>query len=83
MKGRKNRKKQTIRRPQTVEEFFAMSKADQDRWRNVDQVVAEMRNGASLPQASRKFGLNPRTVVKQGGPALRKPQEWTLGGQEP
>jgi hypothetical protein len=58
--------------PRTLEEFFAMSERDQEFWGNVAQVVTEVREGASLRQASRKFDLNPRTVPQLAGPALRK-----------
>jgi hypothetical protein len=58
--------------PRTVEEFFAMSARDQERWKNVDQTVTEVRAGASLRQASRKFGLDPRTVRRLVPSAFRK-----------
>jgi hypothetical protein len=59
-------------RLQTVEEFFAMPERDQELWKNVTQAITEVRAGASLPQASRKFGLDPRTVRRLARPALRK-----------
>jgi hypothetical protein len=58
--------------PQSVEEFFAMSEQDQDLWKNGVQVVTEVRVGASLRQASRKFGLDPRKVLHLVRSALRK-----------
>jgi hypothetical protein len=58
--------------PQTVEEFFALSEPHQDLWNNIAQVVTEVRVGASLRQASRKFDLNPRKVSQLARPALRK-----------
>jgi hypothetical protein len=58
--------------PRTVEEFFALSERDQERWRNVGQTVTELRTGASLRQASRKFGVDSRTVQRLARPALRK-----------
>ena len=58
--------------PKTVEEFFAMSEPDRDLWNNIGQVVTEMREGTSRRKASQKFGLDPRTVQKLAGPALRK-----------
>ena len=58
--------------PQTLEEFFAMSELDQDLWQNIDQAVTEVRAGASLRQASRKFDLDPRKVPQLAQPALRK-----------
>jgi hypothetical protein len=58
--------------PQTVEEFFAMSELHQDLWKNIAQAVTEVRAGASLRQASRKFDLDPRKVSRLARPALRK-----------
>jgi hypothetical protein len=58
--------------PQSVDQFFAMSEPNQDLWRNSSQVVTELRAGASLRQASRKFDLDPRTVLRLVRPALRK-----------
>lgn len=58
--------------PRTVEEFFAMSERDQERWKNVSQTVTEMRAGASLRQASRKFSLDPRTVRRLASSAFRR-----------
>jgi hypothetical protein len=58
--------------PRTVEEFFAMSERHQDLWKNIGQAVTEVRTGASLRQASRKFSLDPRTVRRIARPALRK-----------
>ncbi|MFI5094972.1 MAG: hypothetical protein ACHQIK_16135 [Candidatus Acidiferrales bacterium] len=49
-----------------------MSEKDQDLWKNVGQVVTEMRAGASLRQASRKFDLDPRKASQLARPALRK-----------
>jgi len=58
--------------PETREEFFAMPEREQNLWSNVGQAVTEVRTGASLTQASRKFGLDPRTVRQLARPALRK-----------
>src|SRR5712691_11528152 len=58
--------------PQTVEEFFLMSELHQDLWKNIGQAVTELRAGASLRQASRKFHINPRMVQQVARPALRK-----------
>jgi hypothetical protein len=58
--------------PQTVEGFFAMSEQHQDLWKNISQAVREVRAGASLRQASRKFDLDARRVSQLARPALRK-----------
>ena len=46
-----------------------MSEQHQDLWKNGAQVVTELRAGASLRQASRKFGLNPRKTAQLVRPA--------------
>jgi hypothetical protein len=60
-------------RPQTIRQYFAMSKVAQDEWNRVTHVVTRMREeDVSLAEASREYGLNPRTVVPLGKPALTK-----------
>ena len=60
-------------RPQTAEQYFALSGHSQDRWNRVTQVVSKMRTeGISLQKASREFALDPRTVARLGRAALRK-----------
>lgn len=58
--------------PRTLEDFFAMPEQDQEFWGNVGQVVTEVRAGASLRQASRKFHLDPRRAQQAARSALRK-----------
>ena len=67
-----SRPRRTIRGPQTVEEFFAISESDRERWKNVGRTATEMRKGTSLSRASRKFGLSPSMMLELGGSALRK-----------
>ena len=62
----------TLIEPRSIGEFFAMSDQQQDLWKNTVQAVTEMRAGASLRRASRKFGLYPRKVSQLAGPELRK-----------
>lgn len=64
---------QTSYRPRTAEQYFARSKQAQDKWSRVTHVISKMRaEGVSLSEASREFGLDPRTVVRFGKPALKK-----------
>ena len=59
--------------PRTAEQFSAKSEGFQDRWTRVTHVISKMRaDGVSLRQASREFGIDPRTVIRLGRPALRK-----------
>jgi hypothetical protein len=65
--------KNTRATPRTVEEYFAQSTRSQDRWNRVTHVISKMRaEDVSLLEASRELGLDPRTVVRLGRPALRK-----------
>jgi hypothetical protein len=59
--------------PRTVNEFFALPERVQDKWTRITHVISKMRaEGVSLPEAAREFGLDPRTVVRLGKPALKK-----------
>lgn len=59
--------------PRTAEQYAALPEGSQDIWNRVAHVVSKMRADAlSLRQASREFQLDPRTVVRWGGQALRK-----------
>ncbi len=75
--GKKRRSSRPTRNksvaPRTSEQYFARSERFQDRWSRVTHVIAMMRaRGVSLRQASREIGVDPRTVVRLGGSALRK-----------
>ena len=67
---------QRRRRPRTLAQYDALPRRSQVSVENVAHVVARMREGASLTSASAEYGIDPRTVVKLGGSALRK----TRGG---
>jgi hypothetical protein len=59
--------------PRTAEQYFAMPERSQDIWNRVAHVIAKMRaDGFSLRQASQEFDVDPRTVLRWGGHALRK-----------
>ena len=59
--------------PRGIEDFFAMSERAQDTWTRATHVVARMRSDkASLPEAAREYGINPRAVARLVRPALRK-----------
>ncbi len=59
--------------PRTAERYFAMSEHAQDRWTRVTHVITKMRaEDISLQQASREYGLDPRTVARLARPALGK-----------
>jgi hypothetical protein len=63
----------TINSLQTVEQFFAMPERSQKTLIGVANTVSEMRaDGISLTKASRQFKVNPRTVKRLAGSALRK-----------
>jgi hypothetical protein len=71
--GARSGRRQTNRKPQSAEQYFAQSKQAQDKWSRVTHVISKMRaEDISLREASREFGLDPRTVVRWGKPALKK-----------
>lgn len=75
--GKKRRSNQPAKKknlaPRTAKQFSAKSEGFQDRWTRVTHVISKMRaDGVSLRQASREFGIDPRTVIRLGRPALRK-----------
>jgi len=60
------------RPPKTLEEYSERPAEFQDLWNRVTQVVSRVREGVSLAQASREFGLDPRVVIRLAGSALFK-----------
>lgn len=56
-----------------AKQFAVLPERVQDIHNRVAQAVAKMRDGVSLQQAAREFGLNTETLVRLGGSALRKP----------
>lgn len=59
--------------PRSAREFFARPKQFQKTWNRVTHIISKMRADAvSLTQASREFGVDPRTVLRLGRSALRK-----------
>src|SRR5215469_12895147 len=49
-----------------------MWERDRQLWDDIGQITTEIRLGASLNRASRKFGRDPRIVRRLAKPALRK-----------
>lgn len=62
----------TFSAPRSIEDYDAMSKRAQQLWDDIGQITTEMRLGASLNLASRKFSRGPRIVRRLGKSALRK-----------
>src|SRR5438128_10882454 len=74
-KGRKHRSSPSSRNkpPRTIEEYTTRGRRFQEVWNRITQVISRMRgNKISLQKASRELGVDPRTVVRRGGTALRK-----------
>jgi len=61
-----------VKRPTTARQYFAMSQKDQETWDSVAHVISRIRNGMSLPKASKEFGIASSIVAELGHPALRK-----------
>ena len=68
---------QRRQRPRTLAQYDALPRRSQASVENVAHVVTRMREGVSLRRAAAEYGIDPRTVVKFGGSALRK----TSGGR--
>jgi hypothetical protein len=68
---------QRPRLPKTLAQFDKLPRRSQLAIENVAHVVTRMRDGVSLKSASAEYGVDPRTVMKLGGSALRK----TEGGR--
>lgn len=61
------------REPRTLAQFLTKSARSQETWNRVTHVVSKMRSSnVSLSEASREYGLNPRTVLRLGKKALTK-----------
>jgi hypothetical protein len=75
--GRKDRRPRRRRdrlvAPRSLDQFLAMPEHAQDKWTRITHVISRMRaEGVSLPEGSREFGLNPRTVRRLAPSAFRK-----------
>jgi len=64
-------RKPLVRRPTTARQYYAMSQTEQESWDSVAHVISRMRDGVSLPKASKEFRIAPGTVVERGRAALR------------
>jgi hypothetical protein len=61
------------RTPHSAEAFFSMSERKQDAWTRATQVISKMRSEkVSLWTASRRVGVDPRTVRRLAASALSK-----------
>jgi hypothetical protein len=58
--------------PRTEEQFRALPERVQETWNRAAHVLTEMRHGSSLRRAAIEVGIDPRTVRRLAGPALRK-----------
>ena len=58
--------------PKTLAQFDKLPRRSQLAIENVAHAVTRMREGLSLKSAAAEYGVDPRTVVKLGGSALRK-----------
>ena len=70
--AKRRRGGQRRRRPRTLAQYDALPRRSQASVENVAHVVTRMREGVSLKNAAAEYGIDPRTVVRLGKPALRK-----------
>src|SRR5215831_10447107 len=73
LRGAKGRREKV---PTTARQYYAMSQKDQEAWDSVAHVISRMRDGMSLPKASKEFSIAPNIVVDLGRGALRKKNGW-------
>jgi hypothetical protein len=71
-KKARRRQRAPVPRPKTVEQFRALPERSQDALTRAANVLTGMRGGESLAGAARKVGIDPRTVRRLVGKALRK-----------
>ena len=65
--------KNRVAQPRTAEQFFALPVDAQELRRLVEHVIQKMRReGTSVTQAAKEYGIDRRTVIGLGGSALRK-----------
>jgi hypothetical protein len=65
--------KKKFERPRTAKQFFALSADAQEQWIQVTSVIQKVRReGISVSQAARDFGIDRKKVIELGGSALRK-----------
>jgi hypothetical protein len=69
---KKRRKGQRRKAPRTVEQFNALPARSQDALTRAAHVITSVRAGSSLKSAARKFEVDPRTVRRLAGAALRR-----------
>jgi hypothetical protein len=74
--------KKRFTEPRSLEEFLSMTTRDQEVWDAVGQVTTEIRLGATLSQASRKFEIDPRKAARLARPALRKRRNGRWGAKK-
>jgi hypothetical protein len=65
-------RKRSFSAPRSIEDYNAISEKDRQLWDDVGQITTEVRLGASLNFASKKFSRDPRVVRRLGKIALRK-----------
>jgi len=71
--SREPRKRSRRAAPRTAEQYFAQPQWLQDILTRVRHAITKMRaEKTSLEQASREFDIDPRTVARRAGTALRK-----------
>ncbi len=58
--------------PKNLAQYDALPRRSQIAIENVAHVVTRVREGVSLKSASAEYGVDPRTVLRFGGSALRK-----------
>jgi hypothetical protein len=73
MRRATRRRKLTNCSAKTADDFFALPERFQSEWEQTLRVISKMRSdGLSLRKAAKQDGVNPRTVTRLAGRALRR-----------
>ena len=70
--SRQGKRTKTSTRPTTIHQYNSMSQLNQQTWDSVAHVISRMREGVTLPKASKEFGVSRNDVIELGRSALRK-----------
>lgn len=72
MTRRRKKRGRRPRRPRSLKQYNALPTRSSEAAQNAAQTISRMRDGVSLRRASAELGIDPRTVVRYAGSALRR-----------
>lgn len=69
---RKRTRRRQYARVRTLSQYAAKTPRSKTAIANAAHVLSRMREGVSLSRAAAEYGIDPRTVLRLAGPAMRK-----------